>query len=461
MLSSSQKWVPTKYMLRGVKFLLDKPGAGLWLDPGLRKTSIVLAALTALKQEKNLKRALVIAPLRVAQLTWPGELRKWTDFHHLKFNVLHGGDKDDLLTDRVDVSLINPEGLAWLFAKVNPEKWPWDVLVVDESTKFKSWKAQRTKLLCRYLDKFDRRWILTGTPAPNGLGDVFAQVYIMDGGKALGPHITKFRNRYMVQGGYLGYQWLPRPGAWEEVARKIKPIVMRLDAKDWIELPPLVYNTIEVELPDAARQVYKKLERDFFVELEKGDVVAVNAAALSTKLRQATNGSVYMADGAAHVLHDAKLDALDDLVEELQGSPLLVSVSFLSEVAQIRARLGATIPYLGGGVSGKVAEHIVHNWNAGKLPVLLVHPASVSHGLNMQENAHHLCWYGLTWNLEEYDQLIRRIWRSGQKQRVIVHHIIARKTVDQAVVAALQDKSRNQSALLARLKEYRKAETRD
>jgi SNF2 family DNA or RNA helicase len=189
--------------------------------------------------------------------------------------------------------------------------------------------------------------------------------------------------------------------------------------------------------------------------------VAVNAAALSTKLRQATNGSVYMTDGAAHALHEAKLDALEDLVEELQGSPLLVAVSFLSEVAQIRARLGATTPYLGGGVSAKVAEHIVHNWNEGKLPLLLVHPASVSHGLNMQENAHHICWYGLTWNLEEYDQLIRRVWRSGQAQRVIVHHIIARNTVDQAVSSALREKGRNQSALLARLKEYARGSTRE
>ena len=455
MISSSQKWVPSRYMLRGVKFLLERPGAGLWLDPGLRKTSICLAAISMLKAEKNFKRALVIAPLRVAQLTWPGELSKWTDFKHLRFNLLHGPDKAERLTDRADIDLINPEGLAWLFDAVKG-KWPWDVLVVDESTKFKNWSAQRTKLLRTHLHKFDRRWTLTGTPAPNGLGDVFSQAYIMDGGQALGQFITQFRNRYMVQGGYLGYQWLPRPGAWEEVARKLKPIVMRLNAEDWIELPPLVHNTIEVELPAAARQTYKKLERDFFVELEKGDIVAVNAAALSTKLRQATNGSVYMEGGAAHVLHAAKLEALEDLVEELQGSPLLVSVSFLSEVEQIRASLGATVPYLGGGVSTKVAEHIVHNWNEGKLPVLLVHPASVSHGLNMQENAHHLCWYGLTWNLEEYDQLIRRIWRSGQTQRVVVHHIIARGTVDQAVLAALHEKDRNQKALLSKLREYKR-----
>ena len=453
---SSVKWTPHKYQVRAAKFLLERGGAGLWLDPGLGKTSIVLAVLKSLKAARNMKRALVVAPLRVAQISWPGELAKWSDFSDLSWTLLHGTDKNRAVLEPTDIHIINPEGLAWLFELSKRWRaWPYDVLVVDESTKFKNWTAQRTKLLRSHLNKFNRRWTLTGTPAPNGLGDVFSQAYLMDGGAALGKFITQFRNRYMVQGGYLGYEWFPRIGAWDEVAKAIAPLVMRLDAKDWLELPPLTYNIIKVDLPAAARKVYKELEKEYFVELEAGNVVAVNAAALAMKLRQATNGSLYLEGGESHTLHDAKVDALTELVEELQRSPLLVAVSFLSEVKLLRERLGKDIPYLGGGVSRRDADLIVNEWNAGTIPILLAHPASVSHGLNMQENAHHLCWFGLTWNLEEYDQLIRRIWRQGQKHPVVAHHIIARKTIDQAVLTALQDKDRKQSGLLKRIKEYK------
>lgn len=449
------KWPAYNFQLKAVKFLLERGGAGLWLDPGLGKTSIALAAFDMLRTAKTARRALVIAPLHVARLTWPDELRKWDDFKHLSFNILHGFKKDVALRGMEHIHIINPEGLSWLAESLDSAK-PYDVLIVDESTKFKNWSAQRTKILRKMLNSFKRRWTLTGTPAPNSLQDLFPQAFIMDGGRALGPHITSFRYKYMMQGGYLGYEWFPRAGAWQEVAKKLAPLVMRLSAKDHLDMPELVENPISVELPPEARKQYNKLEKDFFIELDKGDVTAVNAAALSMKLRQAANGTVYLENGEAVPLHLAKLEALETLTEELQDEPLLVAVSFLSEVAAIRKSMGADIPYLGGGVSAKAATDIMTKWNAGKLPILLVHPASISHGLNMQKSAHHICWFGLTWNFEEYTQLIRRIWRQGQRHRVIVHQLIARNTLDAVVLEALRGKDHTQAALMAQVVAYGK-----
>jgi SNF2 family DNA or RNA helicase len=451
------KWTPYQFQVDAVRFLLERGGAGLWLDPGLGKTSIVLAALSILKQEKGLDRALVIAPLTVAHHTWPNERKKWhEDFGNLRMNILHGPEKLARLKNKnIDIDLINPEGLQWLFNTPNLPKWR--VLVIDESTKFKSWGSVRTKILRNNLFRFQRRWTLTGTPAPNGLEDVFSQVFLMDGGAALGRFITHFRNTYMVSGGYMGYQWFPRPGAWDEVAERLAPLVMRLRAEDWIKLPPLIYNTIEVTLPPEVRVQYDQLEENFLLELGDRNVLAGTAAALQMKLRQATNGVLY-ADGGSVVLHTEKLEALVNLKEELGASPLLVAVSFLTEVDMIRAHFdtkNGTIPYLGGGVSMKDRANIIDRWNKGQIPLLLCHPAAVSHGLNMQEHANHICWFGLTWNLEEYEQMIRRIWRQGQTERVICHHIVAEDTMDQPVLRSLSSKDKNQKALLERVRHFR------
>lgn len=456
---NAQPWKPYKFQVKAVKFLLDRAGAGLWLDPGLGKTSIVLAALTALKEAGNLRRALVVAPLRVATLTWPDEIQKWADFNHLRYEVLHGSGRV-LSSAKSDIHIINPEGLFWLLPKFSKRDWPYDVLIVDESTKFKNWSSQRTKMLRTVVGNFQRRWTLTGTPAPNGLQDLFSQVYIMDGGAALGQYITKFRNNYMYQGGYLGYEWFPRPGAWLEVGKRLKNLVMRLAAEDYIDMPPKVDNMIPVELPAGARKLYNKLEQDFIVELNDGIVTAASAAALSMKLRQATNGVLYNENEGDSLLHEEKFNALTDLLEDLQGSPLLCAVSFLSEVRALKARFG-NAPYLGGGVSDTNATQIIRDWNAGKLPLLLVHPTSVAHGLNMQQAANHVCWFGLTWNLEEYHQLVRRVWRQGQKEKVIVHHLIAKDTMDEVVLEALRGKDRTQSGLLSQLKVYAEAHVKD
>lgn len=453
------RWTPYKFQVDAVRFILERGGAGLWLDPGLGKTSIVLAALSALKTERALGRALVVAPLNVVKHTWPNERKKWfEDFGNLRMNILHGDEKLVRLRRSADIDLINPEGLQWLFN--TPDLPDWKILVIDESTKFKNWSAQRTKLLRAHLNRFQRRWTLTGTPAPNGVQDVFSQAYIMDGGAALGRFITAFRSRYMIQGGYLGYDWKAKEGAWDEIAEKLAPLVMRLRAEDWLNLPPLVNNIIEVELPKNVRREYDELEEKFLLEMGNRTVIAGSAAALQIKLRQVTNGCVYTEDGESMVMHHEKLDALETLAGELAGQPLLVAVAFLPEVDMIRERFGEDTPYLGGTTPQGERGKIIDKWNRGEIPMLLVHPASVSHGLNMQENANHICWFGLTWNLEEYDQLIRRIWRQGQRKRVIAHHIIAEDTMDQPVMESLATKDHNQKQLLERVRRFRDVASR-
>jgi len=445
-------WTPHEYQLRAVDFLLGQDAAALFLDPGLGKTSTVLAALVALKKARKFKRALIVAPLRVVQMTWPAELEKWTDFAGLRMVSLHGYKKEQALLEPADVHLINPEGLAWLWRSLKG-KWPYDVLVIDESTKFKSWSAQRTKALRQRLDKFTRRWILTGTPAPQGIQDLFSQIYILDGGERLGKYITYFRTRFMVQGGYNGYEWKPKQGALEEIEELLADVVMRLDAKDWLELPELTFVDIPVELPKDVRQKYEELEEELITELESSEVSAIHAGALGMKLRQVTNGCVYVDDGHAVTVHTQKVEALEDLVEELSGQPLLVGVAFLPEVDLIRKHLGYEVPYLGGGVSKTEAQGILLRWNAGLIPVLLAHPASVSHGLNLQGACRHICWYGLTWNLEEWDQFIRRVYRQGQKaSQVIVHNIVAARTKDQEIAKVLRHKDATQTSLLLALK---------
>lgn len=395
----------------------------------------------------------------MCHLVWPREIQKWAEFHGLKAVVLHGKDKDKLLQEKADLYIINPEGLEWLFSK---RARKWCTLVVDESTKFKSWKAQRTKLLKSRLGDFDRRWILTGTPAPNGIVDLFSQFYLVDGGLRLGRFITHFRSKYMLQverkyenretgKEYKIIEWIPKIDALENIEAKIRDVTLRLAAEDYIKLPPLIHNRIEIELPKPARLQYDELEKEFMLELEKGTIVAFHGGALGMKLRQVTNGFAYDEDRTAHPIHTAKLDALEELVGELNGKPLMVVVAFLPEVEAIRSALGKDTPYLGGGISTKKAQQIADEWNAGKLQHLIVHPASMSHGLNLQ-GGNHICWYGLTWNYEEYEQTIARLWRQGQKKQVMVHSIIAKATKDVDVERALRNKRNLLTELLESLK---------
>lgn len=455
----SERWKPHGYQKKAVAWLLKRGAAGLFLDPGLGKTSIVLAALKILKREKMIRSALVVAPLRVVHSVWPAEMKKWEDFHGLTVTILHGPEKDKNIRRTADVYLINPEGLTWFAARVASKaiELP-DVLVIDESTKFKHTQTLRFKILKPLLRKFRRRYILTGTPTPNGLIDLFGQMYIVDQGAALGPYVTKYRNEYFSPTGYGGFKWVPQKDATERIYQKISPLILRLDEKDYLELPPKVVTDVMIDLPKKARELYDKLERELVLRLKEGSVTIANAAVLTSKTRQIASGAIYLSDQYGvrkpgyHEVHEEKLDALVDLIDELSGQPALVAYEFVHERDRILARLPKGTPYIGGGVSGKRGREIEEAFGRGEVPVLLCHPASAGHGLNLQAGRA-VIFYSPTWDLELYDQTIRRVHRQGQKKKVFVYRIVARNTIDRIVLRGVEEKAKGQAALLNMLRE--------
>lgn len=461
-----QAYNPHPYQLNGIQLICGRDHGALFLDPGLGKTSISLAAYLVLKEANAVARMIVIAPLRPARLVWPVEVAKWTDFAHLRVSLVLGTEKQRkaAMQADADIYVVNCENTDWLFANYGefgahaPE-----MLVVDESTRFKNPQSKRFKALKDNISRFARRYILTGTPTPQSIEDLFSQTYICDGGVALGQFITRFRREFCwaenihVGGGRVIQKWHPKADAAERVYQRINGMALRLKAEDYLNMPDRLDNQIAIELPAGIAKQYAALEKDLFVATEGGNTMApANAAAALMKLRQIVNGVAYtenqQGDVAIEPLHDAKLEALAELIEEQSGSPLLVAVSFLPEVEAIRAHLGVDVPYLGGGVSAKRADEIVAAWNRGEIPVLLAHPSSVAHGLNLQAGGHAVCWFGLTWNLEEYIQFNARVYRQGQSNTVVIHHIVAANTIDGDILEALTHKASAQAAILNALK---------
>lgn len=451
-----EKWAPHPYQERGIKLMLMQSAAGLLFDPGLGKTSCSLATFKILHSKKIVKWMLVIAPLKPAYEVWPYEIDKWSNFSDLTCHVLHGKGKNAPI-DR-DVYVINPEGLKWLMEESTLLKKLFargpGMLVIDESTKFKDPSTKRFKLLKKWLDKFARRYILTGTFKPNTVEDLFGQMYVMDRGACLGRYITHFRQKYFYQPNpvYEPYKFELQEGAFEEITKKISPYVLQLGAEDNLEMPELMFNNIYVTLPSRALEIYKQIEDDYIGHLEEEGkfIVAGNAAVAGGKCRQIANGAVYDTEGKYSVIHDEKLEALENLIEELQGTPLLLLYEFVHDLDRIRQKLG-DVPYIGSGVSPKKVSDYIKRFNAGDIPVLAGHPASMGHGLNMQGACHHVCWFGITWNFEYYDQAIRRVYRQGQKNTVMVHHILARDTLDEVVLNVIKMKERSQKDLYAAL----------
>lgn len=448
-------WVPHRYQGRTVVFLKENARAALFLDPGLGKTSIVLEAFRQLKEEGQAERMLVIAPLRVCQLVWRQEGKKWTQFQDLTFTLLHGSKKNERLKEDTDIHLINPEGIPWLANQfMGKRQLPYDTVTIDELTRFKNHRAQRSKRLRKKLDGIRRRWGLTGSPAPNGYMDLFGQMLILDDGAALGQHITYFRDQYFIAG-YNGFDWGLRGGADKRIEERIAPYVMRMAAEDYLELPPLLDNIIPIELPPDAKRHYDEMKKEMILALPEGVVTAGNAGAMYSKLSQLANGAVYLSggkDGDYVEVHNAKIDALEDLVEELAGQPLLVAYEFQHDLDRIQARFGKDTPTL-TGLSEKRITEVEAAWNRGDLPMLLVHPASAGHGLNLQEGgAGHICWFSRPFDLELYDQLIRRIFRQGTSAKRIMNHVLSvQGTMDEIKGEALEGKDTTQDRLLAAL----------
>ena len=451
------RFIPHKYQERAVKFLLENPESGLFLAPGLGKTSITLSAYKILRAKGFVHKMLVIAPLRPCYSVWPKEVKKWENFAGFSVGILHGKDKDKVLKENHDIYVVNPEGMRWLFTETSKRgKWPWDWLVIDESSKFKSTNTQRFKTIKPHLIKFKRRTILTGSPTPNSLLDLFGQMYCMDLGKALGQYITHYRNMYFRKTGFGGYTYMIVPGADKAIYDHIAPRVLRMSDEDYLDMPDLIFEDIEVELPKDAMKIYKQLEHSLMLEFTSGKVVAANAAVATMQCRQIANGGIYI-DGnerTAKVIHEAKSEALKDLVEELEGQPALVAYEFLHDLERIKKVLGRATPYIGGGVSPKRSDAIIAQWNKGELPVLLGHPMSMSHGLNLQEAGRAVIFHSLIYSYEQYDQLIRRVWRQGQKSKVFVYRIVAKDTVDEAILKVLTRKEAGQNALFNALSDY-------
>ncbi len=373
----------------------------------------------------------------------------------MRFTILHGRDKERNYsewsgTTGPTVGLINPEGLLWLLSKENLPII--DLIIIDESTKFKDSTTRRFKLLKKILPNVPRKWILTGTPVPNGISDLFGQIYILDAGRALGRYITHFRLEYFVRSGYNLYEWSPRVGAFDEIVEKISPLILQLSAGDYLamparpDIPPLV-----VELPPSAMARYMSVEENFLSIAETGNIIASNAAVAGIKCRQIANGAVYDEEKNVIPIHEAKLEALEDLVEELAGAPTLLLYEFQHDADRIRGRLG-NIPMVSAGLSSTRFNNLVDAFNAGKLPLLMGHPASMAHGLNLQKACNHVIWFSIPWNLEHYDQANARVFRQGQcAEKVFIYHIVAKGTLDEKVLRVLRSKDRTQQNLLKTL----------
>ena len=441
------EFTPHDYQLRGAMTLVENNGAGLFLDPGLGKTATTLLAFDSIWRESGGKaKMLVITPIQPMQSTWAQETRKWDNFKHLTCTILHGVHKKRHLAEEADIYLINPEGVAWLFQQKERPKW--DVLCIDESTKFKNAQSVRFKALKWQLPKFKWRWILTGTPAPNGLEDLFGQSYIMDSGEALGKYITHYRRNYFHQNGWDKYNWFPNKGSMKEIAEKLENHVLQLDAEDYLDMPELLTITRPVEIGKCYTTVYKPMEKEFYLKLGDEEAVAPNAAAMGTKCRQIANGAIYGTEGQTIHIHDAKLQALDEIVEETNGQPLLVLYEFKHDLARIKEMLGKEAVCI-TGLTGDRLEAIVKRFNDGEIRFLLAHPATL-HGMNIQGACHHMVWFSLPWSLESYVQTVYRLYRQGQMSKIVfVYQLAAVGTVDEKVAEVLKDKRLTQDQLNA------------
>lgn len=441
-------WKPRDYQLKGIEFVLTQGAGALFLDPGLGKTSTILAAIKILKSQNIVQRVLIVAPLRVAYLVWPLEVRKWEQFSSLSVHVLHGRRKVPGV--EADVYIVNPDGLKWLIE--NYPRGYFDMLVVDESTMFKNPGTTRFKQFRRYVSSFSRRYILTGTPYPRCISNLWSQIYLLDFGAALGSNITQFRKEYMeLSNPFVPYSWVVREGAEEEIAKKIAPLCLRMEASEHLDLPELVVNDVIVTLPRSVQDAYDDVEEDFHHKFPSGEEVLTETAAVAgTKLRQIANGNVYTDSGAVEHLHNEKLTALLEIIDELQGKPVLVFYEFKHDCATITERIPHAVNLTAATVSE--LEDIEARFNAGEISVLLAHPGSAAHGLNLQGACYTVCWYGVPWDYELYTQGILRVYRQGQRNPyVVVHRILGANTKDMDVAQRLEDKACQERVFLKRL----------
>lgn len=444
---------PHPYQAYCINRLLTDPALGLFLDMGLGKTVITLTAINDLEYNRfAVAKALIVAPKKVAEATWQKEATKWDHLRHLRFSTVLGSAAKRIraLNTPADVWVINRENVPWL-VEYYQNAWPFDMVVLDESSSFKNHQAKRFKSLTWVRHSICRIVELTGTPSPNGLLDLWAQLYLLDEGQRLGRKITHFRERYFEpdqRGRDMVYSYAPKIGAAEAIRQLIGDICVSMKAEDYLSLPDCIYNDIPVVLDTKAEAAYRKLETEALLQVAESVIDAGSAAVLTNKLLQMCNGAVYDTDGQMVEIHRCKLEAFLETVESLQGQPVLVFYNFKHDLERLEGALvgsGLRVRRLTGA-----AEETA--WNNREIDVLLAHPASCAYGLNLQAGGNHVIWFGLNWSLELYQQANKRLHRQGQTEKVIIHHLVVQGGVDEDVITALQDKGDTQDALMRALK---------
>ena len=447
------KYVPHDYQSYATEFILNHPVAAILLQMGLGKSVITLTAMQELFRRGEIRKALVIAPLRVARDTWPEEIRKWDHLRDLSFSVAVGtaDERKQAIALSPQITLINRENVPWLVQHLG-NRFDYDMVVIDELSSFKNWEAKRFRALMKVRPSVQRIVGLTGTPSPNGYMDLFAEYRVLDMGERLGQFIGRYREAYFTPdrwGNGQVFSWKLRPGAAEEIFRKIGDITVSMKSVDHLKMPECVLNNVPVHMDERETAQYETLKEDLFLRVLNRDGIkeidAKNASVLCNKLSQMANGAVYTDDGKVAHIHDRKLDALEDLIEAANGNPLLVAYWYQHDIDRIRQRFPE--------VRVLKSSEDIRNWNAGKIPVAAIHPASAGHGLNLQAGGSTLVWFGLTWSLELYQQTNARLWRQGQKaETVVIHHLVTEGTIDERILTALKNKDRSQESLIDAVK---------
>ena len=443
------------YQVVAKDFIIGHPNAAVILDMGMGKTATTLSAVYELMFDRfEVTKVLVIAPLRVANTVWSDEIEQWAELRHLRYSKIVGTPKQRkvALQKDADIYIVNRENLPWLVEQCSPY-FKWDMVVIDELSSFKSWQSKRFKAFMAMRPYMKRIVGLTGTPSSNGLMDLFAEFKVIDGGERLGRFIGEFRSRYFEEGrrnGNIVYEYIPMDYAECQIQDKISDITISMKALDYLDMPELISTKKLVRMTEKEKEKYSQFKKEYVLsELDGLEVTAANAASLTNKLVQLSNGAVYSDDHTVVALHEQKLDALEDILESANGEPVLVAYWFKHDLARIIDRLEKL------KVKSRVlkTEEDIREWNKGNVPVGLLHPAGAGHGLNLQKGGHHLVWFGLTWSLELYQQTNARLWRQGQEsETVVIQHIVTEGTIDEEILKALENKDAQQERLIAAVK---------
>lgn len=448
------KYRPHEYQKYAIRFIEEHPVAAVFLDMGMGKSSITLTAIMELMYEKfEVSKVLIIAPLRVAKNTWSAEIEKWDHLKGMTYTIAVGSvaERRKALIADADIYIINRENIPWLIEK-SGLPFDYDMVVVDELSSFKNWQTKRFRALMKVRPKVRRIVGLTGTPSSNGLMELFAEYKILDMGKRLGRFISQYRISYFVpdqMNGPVVYSYKLRPGAEEKIYEKIADITISMKGTEHLKMPELISTQYMVYLNDEERKKYESMKKDLVLQLPGGEVTASNAAALSGKLTQMANGAVYSDDGKMELVHNRKLDALEDIIEAANGKSILVSYWYKHDFVRIEERLKS----IGVAYEKLDTDQSIREWNEGKLEVGLIHPASAGHGLNLQSGGNTIVWFGMIWSLELYQQTVARLWRQGQKAgTVVVQHILTADTVDERIMKVLSAKENVQERLIDAVK---------